>query len=272
MTTSRRRFLAGVVTASVAGAAACSSANQRPTAQATSRASGSPTTMQPGSPGSPGSQAPASSATSSGRPTTSHPDLLHGPRTAHAVALTFHGQGPAALTKQVLAEAAHAGAGLTVLAVGTWLDAEPALARAILDGGHDLGNHTWSHRPMRRLDAGTAYAEISRAATLLKKLTGTEGRWFRPSGTPRSTPTIRREALRAGYSGCLAYDVDPEDYKDPGAATVRRRVHDLVRPGSVVSLHLGHPGTVQALPGILADLHARGLRPVTASALLGGHA
>jgi len=36
----------------------------------------------------------------------------------------------------------------------------------------------------------------------------------------------------------------------------------------VVSMHLGHPGTVQALPGILTDLAARGLTPVTATELL----
>ena len=34
-----------------------------------------------------------------------------------------------------------------------------------------------------------------------------------------------------------------------------------------MSLHLGHPGTLAALPGLLDDLAARGLTPVTASAL-----
>jgi hypothetical protein len=41
-----------------------------------------------------------------------------------------------------------------------------------------------------------------------------------------------------------------------------------VRPGSIVSLHLGHSGTLAALPAVLAHLHDRGLTPVTASALL----
>jgi hypothetical protein len=34
-------------------------------------------------------------------------------------------------------------------------------------------------------------------------------------------------------------------------------------------LHLGHPGTVTALPGILGDLHRRGLAAVTVSTLVG---
>jgi peptidoglycan/xylan/chitin deacetylase (PgdA/CDA1 family) len=42
-----------------------------------------------------------------------------------------------------------------------------------------------------------------------------------------------------------------------------------VRPGSVVSLHLGHAGTVAALPTILTALRERGLAALTASDLLG---
>jgi len=45
------------------------------------------------------------------------------------------------------------------------------------------------------------------------------------------------------------------------------RVHEP-RAGSVVSMHLGHAGTVAALPEILTDLRERGLTPVTATELL----
>lgn len=123
---------------------------------------------------------------------------------------------------------------------------------------------------MRHLSAREDDREIQRTADLLERLTGAPGRWFRPSGTPRSTPTIRAAAGESGYSQCLAYDVDPLDYTDPGAAAVTRRLLDAVRPGSIVSLHLGHAGTVSALPDVLAGLSRKGLRAVTATELLGG--
>jgi len=185
------------------------------------------------------------------------------------VALTFHGAGDPTLCRRVLAEAAAAHAHLTVLAVGTWLRQNPTLAAAIVDGGHDLGNHTWSHLPMRHLGPLQAYQEVRRGADLLVRLTGTRGQWFRPSGTPRSTATIREAARNSGYPRCLAYDVDPLDYTDPGAEAVTARVLEAVRPGSIVSLHLGHPGTVAALPHVLDRLARRGLRAVTVSTLLG---
>jgi peptidoglycan/xylan/chitin deacetylase (PgdA/CDA1 family) len=183
------------------------------------------------------------------------------------VALTFHGAGDPALARELLSEAERAGAHLTVLAVGSWLAAQPGMARRVLDGGHELGNHTYHHRPMRGLSAAAAYDEIATCAAELHRLVGSAGRWFRPSGTPRATPTILRAAAKAGYTTSLAYDVDPLDYTDPGADAVTRRTLAGARPGSVVSLHLGHRGTVQAMPALLDGLHSRGLRAVTASSL-----
>ena len=67
----------------------------------------------------------------------------------------------------------------------------------------------------------------------------------------------------------LSDDVDPQDWTDPSAAAVRAGVAQAAG-GSIVSLHFGHPGTVEALPGILDDLQARGLQAVSASTLPAG--
>ena len=195
-------------------------------------------------------------------------EIGSGPRTGDRVALTFHGQGDPAIARALLAEAARADAGITVMAVGSWLDEQPAMARLVLDGGHELGNHTQNHRPISDLGADQAYAEIARCAATLKRLTGSVGRWFRPSQAQDCTATVAAQARRAGYAHCLSYDLDSLDYTDPGPTAVTRTVLDAVRPGSVVSLHFGHSGTVAALPAILDGLRLRGLRAVTTSELL----
>ncbi len=262
---SRRAFLASVGAIAVA-ATGCSSVSSPRSA----------TSPRPATP--PG--ATAASRTPSASPSTSPPaaplepgaDLVHGPRDVGAVALTFHGAGDPALARAALAALARADALVTVLAVGTWLETSPALAQAVLTAGHELGNHTWSHPSMRRLGPVACRDEIARASAQLKTLTGSQGRWFRPSGTPTSTATIRAAAASSGYPRCLAYDVDPLDYTDPGASSVTRAVLRGVRPGSIVSLHLGHAGTVSALPGVLAGLRDRGLRAVTVSELVGSNA
>lgn len=251
MRLSRRALLAAAL------AAACSPARSRssPPAPVSQPAHGvSPRTGVPAAPGGPAVE------------------ITHGPRTVDAVALTFHGAGDPQLAIALLDEAQRARARVTVLVVGSWLEAYPAMARRILDSGHELGNHTLTHPSLRRLGAAACYAEIAGCARVLQQLTGTPGRWFRPSGTPNATPLIAAQAGRAGYRTTLSYDVDPRDYTDPGAAAVRDRTLAAIRPGSIVSLHLGHVGTVAALPAILDGLRGRGQRAVTASALLGdGH-
>ncbi|MFJ8674792.1 polysaccharide deacetylase family protein [Streptomyces sp. NPDC093589] len=264
----RRSVLRAAVSAAAAGALAsgCSGARTDSTAvraAATGR-SGGPSPAAPGR----ASPAPAHAA----RPPTLAPGLPaqidHGPRGGHAVALTFHGKGDPRLATALLGEAERADARITVLAVGEWLDEQPAMARRILDGGHELGNHTMHHRNICALPADEAYAEITRCADRLKALTGSIGSWFRPSQTQRSTDLVTRLARKAGYPHVLSYDVDSLDADDPGAAAVQRTVLGALTPGSVVSLHLGHAGTVAALPPILDGLRRRGLRAVTTTELV----
>ncbi len=187
-----------------------------------------------------------------------------------SVALTFHGAGDVSLTSAALAIAREAGAYLTVFAVGQWLAANPQTGRDLVAAGHDLGNHTWSHQPMTALDAAAAGREVEQGANAVAATVGRAGLLFRPSGTPTSTPTIRAAALAAGYPRCISYDVDPLDYTDPGSSAVQSRTLAAVQPGSIVSLHLGHQGTVDALPGILQGLADKGLAAVTVTRLLTG--
>ncbi|MQY39509.1 hypothetical protein SRB17_75360 [Streptomyces sp. RB17] len=194
--------------------------------------------------------------------------ITHGPRTRPQVALTFHGQGDPKLAHSLLTEAEKARARLTVLAVGTWLDEHPDIARRILDGGHDLGNHTQHHIAVNALAEADARKEITDCADRLKRLTGSIGTWFRPSRSPTASPLVARLARTAGYPHVLSYDVDSLDYTRPGAAAVTRKVLADVRNGSVVSLHFGYPDTVAALPDLLHELDRRGLRAVTTTELL----
>jgi peptidoglycan/xylan/chitin deacetylase (PgdA/CDA1 family) len=151
--------------------------------------------------------------------------------------------------------------------VGSWIAANPRLIRAALVDGHEMANHTWSHPALRRLGRSAVASEIVKCADALRAATGSAGSWFRPSGTPTPTRLMFEEASIAGYETVVGYDVDPLDYQDPGSAKVVSRTLAGVQPGSIVSLHLGHPGTVDALHDIVLGLTDRGLRPRTVSQL-----
>ncbi|WP_328617113.1 polysaccharide deacetylase family protein [Amycolatopsis sp. NBC_00355] len=255
----RRRVLG--LTLSAAALTACSAPGQNPGPAASASAAPPTTPPSAGTPtspsGPPPSPGPLGPATELSRSTAGRPQ----------VALTFHGAGDLQVTRQVLDIVHQHGARITVLAVGTWLAAHPDAARMVRDGGHELGNHTWSHPALSGYTAEPMYAEIQRCRDKLVELTGSPGGFFRQSQGQHATEQELVEAGKAGYAKVLSYDVDSLDWKDPGPTAIRSAVAKA-RAGSVVSMHLGHPGTVAVLPSILTDLAGRGLTPVTASELL----
>jgi len=197
------------------------------------------------------------------------PDISHGSRSMPQVALTFHGAGDKAMANKLLGILKSTQTPVTVFAVGAWLKADNSIAKRILDDGHDLGNHTMNHLQSKTLSATKLDSEISGCATELISLIGNHGKFFRPSGTQYSTALIRKTAIKYGYKKCISYDVDSHDYQDVGKAAVVKNVMGTVKNGSIVSLHFGHQDTIDALPTLLTQLHAKGLAPVTLSTMLG---
>ena len=211
----------------------------------------------------------ASTTTSSAPPARALPRFVqHGARETNNIALTFHGSGDVVLLDDLLAVVGPHGAKITIFAVGQWLDANPAVAHRILAGGHELANHTYTHPALATVSGTQLDAEVTRCRDALVRHAGAPGRWFRPSGIAVPTSPMLDAANAAGYATCVGYDVDPRDYQDPGADLVRSRTLADVKPGSIVSLHTGHRGTVDALGAILDELARRGLKPVTVSELL----
>ena len=197
------------------------------------------------------------------------PDISHGSRSMPQVALTFHGAGDKAMANKLLGILKSTQTPVTVFAVGAWLKADNSIAKQILDDGHDLGNHTMNHLQSKTLSAAKLDSEISGCSTELISLIGNHGKFFRPSGTQYSTALIRKTAIKYGYKKCISYDVDSHDYQDVGKAAVVKNVMGTVKNGSIVSLHFGHQDTIDALPTLLTQLHAKGLAPVTLSTMLG---
>jgi len=250
MALSRRTFLA----AAAAGLAACS--------KSVHRVVGSASTTTP-SKGTPAKE------TSTTQHTGPAQVVYNGPRDRKMVAFTFHGSGAPNLTLEMLDLTKRLSAPITVFAVGTWLKQYPDMTRRLLDAGHELENHTYTHPQLRGAGAATISREVVGCRDVLAAQTGNGGRYFRPSGMEGNYPqVVMDEAGLAGYPTVCGFDVDPSDYLDPGAAAIEARVRQNLKPGSIVSLHLGHAGTVAAFPTLVADARARGLQPVLVRDLL----
>jgi peptidoglycan/xylan/chitin deacetylase (PgdA/CDA1 family) len=256
----RRAFLAGAVAALGALAASCGGDGGSSGAAATTTTTAA--TAAPTAATAPPSTAPAAARF-----------VVSGPTTKPRVALTFHTNGDLGLADQLLDVLDSRHVKMTSFIVGNWLEANPDMAKRIADGGHEFANHTYTHPSFFDLSRDAQLDEVVHCRSVLVSLTGGPGVAFRPSGTDDGTVSpgdqILSVAAEAGYATVLGFDVDPLDYDDPGAAVVTQRTLAAVKPGSIVSLHFGHAGTVEAMPAILDGLEQRHLTPVTVSTLLG---
>jgi peptidoglycan/xylan/chitin deacetylase (PgdA/CDA1 family) len=254
----RRSFLAAAALAVGALAASCSD-DSGGTSAATTATTGAPASTTPPTP-APSTAPPAAQF------------VVSGPKDHDRVALTFHTNGDLGLVDQLLDVFASKQVHVTSFIVGNWLEANPAMAARIADGGHEFANHTYTHPTFGALSPAGMLDEISRCRDVLIRLTGGPGKFFRPSGTDDGTVSPGEQVLdiaaQAGYGTVLGFDVDPLDYDDPGADAVVQRTLATVAAGSIVSLHFGHSDTVEAMPAILDGIAQKGLKAGTASALL----
>lgn len=185
------------------------------------------------------------------------------------VALTYD-DGPApAYTTELLEILKDNGIKATFFVVGAHAEKHPDLIKAIYEGGHEIGNHTWSHPQLVWKWPQFTRDQISRTDALLRSL-GYKGTiHFRaPYGIKFLVlPWILTESHRQH----ILFDVVPEDWKRPGVSSIVDRVVEKVRPGSIILLHDGRGDrsqTVAATPKIIHRLKEQGYRFVTISELV----
>lgn len=193
--------------------------------------------------------------------------INHGPVGTSIVALTYHAKGENDITRNLLAVMRDLQVNATIFGVGDWMKDNPSIVASMVDDGHEMANHTWSHLPMRQMSSSTLFDEIAECADVLTQLVGSPTRWFRPSGIEVPTDAILEQAGKAGYQVSVGYDVDSLDFQDPPVSEIISNVTEIVAGGSIVSLHFGHPGTLEALPKIVEHIRALGLTPGTVGQL-----
>lgn len=185
------------------------------------------------------------------------------------IALTFDDGPVEPYTGEILDILRRYGVKASFFCIGVNVQRHPELARRIVDEGHTLGNHTYSHRNLMLAGAGTIDHEVDRAQQAIADATGHRPVFFRcPKGykSPLVAWRLRRRGLRLVGYGYPIWDVENPPHTD-----LVQRVAERARPGDVIVMHdgfvAGKPGRrdalVKALPEIIDTLLARGIRPVT---------
>jgi peptidoglycan-N-acetylglucosamine deacetylase len=200
------------------------------------------------------------------------PALVRAPDAGGQVALTFDDGPDPAHTREVLDQLDAADARATFFVVGRAVRAAPELTREILERGHQVGHHSETHRWQLVFSPPRMLADFRAGLASIAEVTGRIPRFFRPPVGIATPEVLELAWLGFRFAG---WSVRPFDGRPGRSAEVRRRVSSKIRAGDVVLLHDtarrggGPPPALGALPGILEDLRARGLRSVTLAELTG---
>ncbi len=159
----------------------------------------------------------------------------------------------------------------TFFLVGRDAAAHPELTAAIRAAGHELANHSWSHRRMLFMRGATIAGEIQRTDDVLARAGQPGPPLFRPPNCAKLFG-LPYHLHRAGRP-MITWDVEPETEPGPtgDAEVIVERALSSARPGSILLLHpmdQVNTATRAALPGIVDGLLARGFTLVTVSELL----
>jgi peptidoglycan/xylan/chitin deacetylase (PgdA/CDA1 family) len=187
------------------------------------------------------------------------------------VALTFDDGPSPQFTEEVLSLLEEQGIQATFFVTGQSIESNMAAAQRIVEAGHELGNHSYSHQRMILKSYGFVREEIERTDRLIRQA-GYEGDIHFRCPYTKKLILLPYYLSRTGRLN-ISFDVEPESYGTAGADAQRMVDHVLARtrPGSIILLHVMADGGAEsrkAIPDMVRGLRARGYRFVTVSELL----
>jgi peptidoglycan/xylan/chitin deacetylase (PgdA/CDA1 family) len=198
--------------------------------------------------------------------------IWRGARDRRAVALTFDDGPDPEWTPRVLDVLEREGVRGAFFLIGRRAARAPAVARRIAEAGHDLGNHTWSHRSLWRSGPAQTAREIADGHAAIAQAAGVAPRYFRPPWG--KTNLAMFPAACALATPCVFWTVQPESRRPVAPAEQARRAIARARPGAIYDLHDadGVPGAgrrlVEYLPELIAALRREGYSLVPLRELL----
>ena len=159
--------------------------------------------------------------------------IWRGARDRRALALTFD-DGPSEETPRILEVLDRYRTKATFFQIGVNVERLPEVARAVREGGHEIGNHSYSHPLLSLRSAGFIEQELRAAQDTIEERTGARPRWFRAPYGVRWFG-IGAAQRRLGLTGVM-WTVIGYDW-NLGADAIVKRVAGAVSNGAIVCLH-----------------------------------
>lgn len=160
----------------------------------------------------------------------------------------------------------------TFFVIGEQTTRYPETVLSLLEEGHELGNHTFTHQQLAHLPFSFQLEELAKTDDLLVSLTDVFPTLFRPPYMAMNE-SLERAAEYFRYRIIGAANPEAEDWRNPGTGHILAKTRKQIRPGSILLFHDGgedRSQTVEAVRVLVPELLGQGYELVTVSTLLTG--
>lgn len=173
--------------------------------------------------------------------------------------------GPSSYTQQLIDLFAQYGGQATFFVLGNQVQALPEQVRTAAKEGHYIANHTNTHTSLSGVTPEQFMNEVETTRQIILQTAGDlftldkDVKYLRPPYGAADANT-RNYANALGYA-VVMWDIDPQDWRRPGADVIANHITSSVYPGAIVLSHDGggdRAQTIEAYRKVLAELSNQG--------------
>ena len=182
------------------------------------------------------------------------------------VAITFDDGPHPKFTSQALDLLRENNSKATFFCIGENIKKYPQLFQQIIDEGHTIGNHTYSHpNSFGFLKTKVLIAEISKTNELVYQLLGLKLRLFRPAFGV-TNPRIKR-AVKHVKMQSIGWNKRSLDTTGRSEAVILNRIIKKLNKGDIILLHDTNKKSILVLEQLLIFLNQQKIESVTINSL-----
>lgn len=178
------------------------------------------------------------------------------------IALTFDDGPYPPVTNRILETLEANGAKATFFVMGNRMDEYGETVKKAYNLGCQIGNHTFSHKDLTKLDAKGIRYEVEHSNENITKYAPIDKAVLRPPYGAKNDLVNKTVDVPM-----IAWSVDPEDWKSRDKDKVIKNILDVVQEGDIVLMHDLYSSTADAMEVVIPKLVEMGYQLVTVDEL-----
>lgn len=182
------------------------------------------------------------------------------------VAITFDDGPNPNFTQEILKLLQTYNAKATFFCIGKQVEKHPELIKSIIEQGHTIGNHSYTHSKFFDFyGKQRVIEEIHKTDAVVLAITGKKTTLFRPPYGV-TNPAIAK-AIKQTNHKVIGWNIRSLDTVKTNEDAILKRITKSIKPGSVILLHDTQAITVSVLEQLLLFLQINGYQSITIDAL-----